>query len=305
MRATRIIWAGAGRPDPVEYDGAPVPRRTKGLAPSCSMCGDGDPGWLYGDAFSDNFRTLTATDRMFPHALDGHPTSLCAACVWCAKTLALRCACFFAREDGVWWASRRDLLSHLLSPPEPPFVAGAPLYGADHGGEQHLWRCQWPGRVLPEGVDILARLQAKHCAVYAEVAYSRERYPLQIDDTMSVTVDVPLWRALSEHMTALATALRSGGVGYTETRAALATLRPPSRAPIAVHRDWRALTAPLTRYARAPWWSTLADILPMPDLVKAERPAKAKAAPVPAPTPDPPPPAHEPTPAPRAQLTLF
>lgn len=300
MRATRIIWAGAGRPAPVEYDGTLVPRRTKGLAPCCSMCGESDPGWLYGDAFSDNFRTLTATDKMFPHALDGHPVSLCAACVWSAKTLALRCACFFAREGGVWWVSRRDLLGHLLDPPEPPFVAGAPLYGADHGGEAHLWRTQWPGRVLPAGVDILSRLQAKHVAVYAETAWSRDRYPLQVDDALSVTVDVALWRSLAEHMTAMATALRSGGVGYTETRDALRTLRPPPRAPIVVHRDWRALTAPLARYARAPWWPLLADILPMPDLVKAERPAKAvKAAPAP------PPPAPEPPPPPRAQLTLF
>lgn len=299
-RATRIIWAGAGRPDPVEYDGTPVPRRTRGLAPCCSMCGEPEPGWLYGDGFSDNFRTLTATDKMFPHALEGHATSLCAACVWCAKTLALRCACFFAREDGVWWVSRRDLLAHLLSPPEPPFVAGAPLYGADHGGEQHLWRTQWPGQTLPAS-EVLSRLQAKHVAVYAEVAYSRKRYPLQIDDALSVTVDVPLWRSLVEQMTTLATALRSGGVGYTETRDALRTLRPPMRAPITVHREWRALAAPLARYARAPWWPTLTDILPMPELVKAERPAKA-AKPEPVAPPAPPP---EPTPAPRAQLTLF
>lgn len=275
MRATQIIWAGAGKPAPVEYDNTPIPPACGKLAPVCSMCGAPEPRWAYGDAFSDNFRTLTATDRMFPHAVDGHPTSLCAACVWCAKTLALRCACFFAREDGVWWVARRDLLSHLLSPPEPPFVAGAPLYGADHGGEAHVWRARWPGVTLPEGVPTLPRLQAKHVAVYAETAYSRARYPLQVDDSVSVTVDVALWSALAAQLTTVATALRSGGVGYTETRDALRTLRPPTRAPITVHARWRALTAPLAPHARAPWWGLLTDSLPMPELVKAERPARS------------------------------
>lgn len=273
MRATRIIWKGAGCPAPVEYDNTSIPPARGRLAPVCAMCGEPGPQWGYGDAFSDNFRTLTATDRMFPYAMDGYPTSLCAACVWCAKTLALRCACFFAREDGVWWVARRDLLAHLLNPPEPPFVVGAPLYGADHGGEQHLWRTRWPGVTLPPGVDTLPRLQAKHVAVYAETAWSRERYPLQVDDSISVTVDVPLWRALSEHLGTVATALRSGGVGYTETRDALRTLRIPLRAPLAVHARWRSLIAPLTPHARAPWWSRLTDVIPMPDLVKSERPA--------------------------------
>lgn len=285
MRATAIIWHGAGSPAPHEGDLSPIPPR-KDLASACAMCGDPGPRWLYKDAFGDNFRPVDAFDRMFPFAAEGAPLSLCAACAWCAKALRLRTACFFARADGVWFVPRRHLLAHLLNPPEPPFVACAPIYGADHGGEAHGWRAVWPGEPpLPDGTEILRRLQAKHVAAYARVATSRESYPLQWDDSVSVTVDVALWRTLAADLGAVAALLRAGSVGVTDCRDALRTLRCPHRAPLAVHRDWPRLSAPLRPHAKAPWWPLIADLVPLPEAP----PWVGRAAKTPKPAPTPPP----------------
>lgn len=312
-RATRLIWEGAGRPQPMDYDSLPVPPRAVEAA-ACAMCGEPGPGWLYNDLFSENFHTLANTARLFPHRTVGLPLAFCAACTWSARSLALRCASFFARESGVWFVARRQLLAALLDPPEPPFVAAAPLYGCDHGGEMHGWRCPWPGAPplpsgyywpLPEGepgakvVAPLSRLQAKHVAVYATVATSRDRYPLQWDDTTPVMVDRPLWTALAAQLAEVAGLLRAGSVTVTDTRDALRLLRCPARAPVAVHARWSALTRGLSRHARAVWWPLLADLLPLPDAPpREERPAKparpAKIAPAPTP-------AKPSTP----QLTLF
>lgn len=316
MRATRIIWQGAGSHAPHEGDGTVIPPRDPAtLAPFCAMCGEPGPRWTNEDSFSDNFRPLSHLSRLFPHAVEGFPVSLCAACVWSSRALRLRCAPFFARTDGVWFVPRRHLLAALLDPPEPPFVACAPLYGADHGGEAHGWRATWPGEpALPAGVDVLVRLQAKVVSSYADVAYERDRYPLQWDDHTRVVVDVPLWRDLSARIGAVASALRAGGVGVTDCREAMAKLRAPARAPVAVHREWSTLTRGLDRHQRAAWWPMLADLVPLPEAPprpeKAPRaappPAAAKPAPAAAEPPAPPTPAPAPPPkAKPAQLTLF
>jgi hypothetical protein len=309
VRATRIIWQGAGSHAPHEGDGTTIPPRDPAtLAPVCAMCGESSPRWTNEDAFSDNFRPLSHLSKLFPHAVEGFPVSLCAACVWCSRALRLRCASFFARADGVWFVPRRHLLTALLDPPVPPFVACAPLYGADHGGEAHGWRALWPGEpALPEGVDVLTRLQAKHVAGYADVAHERDRYPLQWDDHTRVIVDVSLWRDLAARLDAIASALRGGGVGVTDCRESMVNLRAPARAPLAVHRDWSALVRGLDRYARAAWWPFLADIVPLPEAPprpeKAPRPAPARPALI-APETPPPAPAAPPK-AKAAQLTLF
>lgn len=303
MRATRIIWQGAGCPAPLDPEGVPLRRRPSGLAPVCAMCGGNDPGWISDDAMSDNFRPLTHVNQIFPHAVQGSPVSLCEACVWCARALKLRCAAWFAREDGVWFVGRRDLLAHLLNPPEPPFVAGLPIYGADHGGETNGWRATWStDPPLPRGVDRLTRLQAKHVAIYAETALSRARYPLQWDDHTRVTVDVALWRDLAARLGVLAATMRAASVGVTDARDAMRTLRAPMRAPMPVHRAWPELARGLDRYARAAWWPLLTDLVPLPAAPPRPVPG-AVAAPViepkralehpPAPTPQ------------RAQLSLF
>lgn len=311
MRATRIIWRGAGAPMPHEWDLTPIPPRD-GLAPVCSMCSDAGPRWRVEDAISDNFRPLSHVNRLFPHVVEGAPVSLCAACFWCFKALRLRCSAWFAREDGIWFVARRDLLAALLDPPEPPFVAGAALYGADHGGEAHGWRAFWPGEPRPAGVEILSRLQAKHVSVYAETAYARDRYPLQVDDSLRITVDVARWRDLAQRLGACARALRAGSVGVTDTRAALLTLRAPVRAPLSVHREWPTLTRGLAAHAKAAWWPLLTDLVPLPDAPPRPEKAPRVAAPPPLPAPVPPqPPAPAPAPpAPKAraaspQLSLF
>lgn len=292
MRATRIIWQGAGSHMPHEGDGTPIPPRDPStLAPCCAMCGERGPRWTADDAFSDNFRPLSHLSQLYPHVVEGFPVSLCAACVWSSRALRLRCAASFSRVDGVWFVARRHLLSALLDPPEPPFVACAPLYGADHGGEAHGWRATWPGEPpLPDGVDVLTRLQAKHVAAYADVALSRARYPLQWDDHTRVMVDAPLWRDLAARLGACAAALRGASVGVTDTRSALTTLRAPVRAPIAVHRAWPSLVRGLDAHRRAPWWPLLADLLPLPEAPprpeKAPPRASGDATP---PTPAPPP----------------
>ncbi len=302
LRATQIVWRGAGCPAPLDPDGVPLRRRAGGLAPVCAMCAAPDPGWTSDDAMSDNFRPLTHVNQLFAHATEGFPVSLCEACVWCARALKLRCAAWIAREDGVWFVARRDLLGVLLDPPEPPFVVGLPLYGADHGGEANGWRATWSNDPpLPAGVDRLTRLQAKHVAIYAAAALRRERYPLQWDDHTRVTVDVVLWRALASRLGVMAALLRGHGVGVTDVRDALRTLRAPMRAPLVAHRDWPALVRELAPHARAPWWPLLTDIVPLLDA--PPRPEKtAKAAPAPAPAPVP---APQPAAPPRAQLSLF
>ena len=296
---------------PHEGDGTPIPPRDPAtLAPLCAMCGEPGPRWTSEDAFSDNFRPLAHLSKLYPLAVEGFPVSLCAACVWSSRALRLRCAPFFARTDGVWFVPRRYLLTALLDPPEPPFVACAPLYGADHGGEAHGWRALWPGEPpLPAGVDVLVRLQAKVVSGYADVAYERDRYPLQWDDHTRVMVDVPVWRILADRLGGIAAELRAASVNITDTREALTKLRAPVRAPVAVHARWATLVRGLDRYARAAWWPFLADIIPLPDA--PPRPEKAPPA---APPPKATPPAlvvaatpapTKPAPKTTAQLTLF
>jgi hypothetical protein len=308
MRATRIIWQGAGSPMPHEGDGTPIPPRV-GLAPVCAMCSAPAPQWTSDDAFSDNFRPLSHISRLYPHVTVGAPVSLCAACTWSSRALRLRCAPFFARHDGIWFVPRRQLLAALLDPPEPPFVACAPLYGADHGGEAHGWRALWPGEpALPAGVEVLTRLQAKVVSAYAEVSRSRERYALQWDDHTRVVVDVPLWRPIVAQLDVVAGLMRAASVGVTDVRESLTRLRAPTRAPLAVHARWSSLTRGLATHQRAAWWPLLCDLLPLPPAPpKPERAAKPAAV-VEAP-PAPPKPASTTTPkitpAPKAQLSLF
>lgn len=294
-RPTHVIWRGAGCPAPLDPDGLPL-RPRAGLAPVCAMCGEPSPGWPFGDAMSDNFRPLTHLNKLFAHVVEGAPVSLCAACVWCARSLKLRCAAWVAREDGVWFAARRDLLAMLLDPPEPPFVVGLPLYGADRGGEANGWRATWANDPpLPSGVDRLTRLQAKHVAIYAETATRRDRFPLQWDDHTRVTVDVALWRDLAARLGAMASLMRSARVGVTDARDALRTLRAPIRAPMLVHRAWPALVRGLDTHARAAWWPLLTDLVPLPDAPPKDAPAPAPPRVQPAP----------PAPPRTGQLSLF
>lgn len=215
--------------------------------------------WSAGDAFSDNFRPVRQQNYLFPFGGD----ALCASCCWSAKTLRLRCAAWIARPDGIWWVGKRELLAALMDPPEPPFVVCLPLYGIAHGGEVHGWRATLDGSFTPD-VDPLIRLQSKHVAIYATVAYQREHYPLQVDDALSVMVDVALWRRCFDAAHRATKLLRDAGTGYTDTVEAVTRLIPPTRTTIAVQGQWRSVVAPLRPYVRAAWWPVFCELLPIP-----------------------------------------
>jgi hypothetical protein len=288
------------------------------------------------DVLSSNFLATRARDRLF--AVGGD--RLCVACAWSAKTLALRCACFFARvadergTGGIWfvpfrpiprpadwpsskpWLHRKpDTMIALLHPPPPPFVACLPKYGLDHGGESAGHRALLGA--LPAGTprppDLLERLQAKATAPFAEISYSATRYHLQIDDGDGVIIDVPLWRRLRGAVLPAVVAGRAIGMGVTEIRDALTRARCPStRAPkwlapteaAAAVQKFRAAWAVCEREIRdhttAPWWDLFVELVPIPDL-----PPKLEAAPVPAVDPSPavpvPPPPKKAPSVPRAK----
>lgn len=304
MRATRVVWRAVGCPTPHEWDGTPIPAR-KGIPAGarCAMCGEVDRvEYTRDDGFSTNAYPPTQLSEMFPH---GGPW-MCAACVYGCRAHAFKCAGFFAREDGVWFFSRREILAHLLAPPEPPFVAAIPLYGIEHGGESNAWRAIWPG--VPRVEDLfpgatwgekplttLVRLQAKHVLSNAEVSHSRARYRVQIDED-SIPVDVALWTALRDLVETLMGEL-VGGVGIVSARQYLVSLATPPR-PLVLVRAWRERTAPLARHHGAPWWPTFVD------LCQPREPAAA-AAPVAPPAPVTPKEPPSCPPKPQAQLSLF
>lgn len=282
MKATRFLWEVVGSPAPTEGDGTPIsPGSDRGI---CSMCGGDGARFGFKDALSENFWTVTQTSKLFPHRDPSAPVALCAACVWCAKTLALRCVAWVVTKRGIWWIPKSGMLAILLDPPEPPFAIALPLYGISHGGEGNGHRAIWCGRSHEEP---LVKLQSKHCAIYAEMATSRERYPLQIDDAPPVMVDRERWRALAAELTAHATTLRNAGVGADDVRTSLTTLRAPARAPLPVLARWPSMVRSYQPHAGSLWWRTLVDLLPMPPLPpKPEKTIKSKPAPV-APLPAP------------------
>lgn len=274
MDATGILWRAIGCPAPFENDDGSL-IKPRGDTGPCAHCGE--PGqWRIRDAISDNFTTVKNASRAWPHGGD----ALCAACVVACKWMGWRAGLFFARVDGVWFVplrplpgcpeTRPDALSALLSPPEPPFVAGLPLYGIDHGTEANAGRVIWPGSPVP--ADPLSRCQSKHTAIYARVSYSRERYPLQVDDTGEVVVDVPLWRRQIAAAREVLTVLRADGVGAEDARTSLLTLTPPPRASATVLMRWRSMTATFQPHHASSWWELVVSLLDMPALTEKPKP---------------------------------
>jgi len=119
--------------------------------------------------------------------------------------------------------------------------------------------------------DPLIKLQSKHTALYARVSNSRMRYHLQVDDASDVMVDVPIWRAMREVCESLLVDMRAGGVGATDARTALLTLRQPPRAPLALLASWGSRVEPMRPYASASWWRLFTDLLPIPALTKTPK----------------------------------
>lgn len=305
VKASHILWRAAGCPLPIGKDAAPLPPRP---APStrCTSCGATPADYRVDDVLSSNFLATRARDRLF--AVGGN--RLCTACAWTAKTVALRCACFFARAEdehgpgGIWFVSFRpiarpadwpsskpwlfrkpDAMVELLNPPPVPFVAVLPKFGLDHGGESAGHRALFGP--VPEGaprpLNILEKLQAKATAPFAEVSYNRDRYHLQIDDGDGVIIDVPLWRRLRSVVLPAVAAGREVGLGVTDIRTALTTARAPAVRPprwldpaagmLAV-RKFREAWTPCERAIRdhtsAPWWELFVELVPIPDLPTKE-----------------------------------
>jgi len=256
-----IIYEAAGRP--TVLDAKREPMRTHAAKP-CGHCDDPEGAYRFGDVVSDTFLPTTNANELLAGS-----DALCAACAFCLRDLKLRCAAFFATPRGVWFVRSRHLLRALLDPPEPPFVAALPLMGAEGGGESAGWRATWStDPPLPEGHDVLTRMQAKATAIYATVAWSRDRFDLQVDGDRVVRVRGRLWRETVDAMDALVAELRAARCGYTEMRNAIERLRPPTlakwhdaRALSLTIARWPALTAKLRPHVRADWYRLVAGKL--------------------------------------------
>lgn len=281
MNATTIIWRALGCPTPTENDGSAIKPRKHADGVVCAHCGDPSPTYDLSDAISENFTTMRNKSRAWPFG----GRALCAACVVACKSLALKCALTFAREDGLFAVpsmpltnesieaflgrkapnrTRPDVLGAILNPPPAPFVAWYPRYGVEHGTEANVSRILTPGQPLP--ANVCAKVQSKHTAIYADVSRSSERYQLQIDDAEPVLVDVPVWRALRATCDALVSELRAAGCGAEDIRTALATLRPPARCPLALVARWPSRTESLVPVYGAPWWPLFVSLLMIPEL---------------------------------------
>lgn len=269
MNGTDLIWRSAGRPLPCNTKGEPIQARSKPDA--CSHCGALGSTYRVRDAISDNFTTVANYSRLWPF----NTNALCAACVFALQTLKLRCMAWFATERGFVWvpmrppekgAERPSPLPLLLNPPEPPFVAAWPLFGINHGGEQNIQRCWWPQNSPELPPNPLIKLQSKHVAIYARASHSRDVYPLQVDNH-DVTVDVRLWREMTDVASDILLRLRADGVAATDCREAIKTLRPPRRAALATIAEWSSMTRHLRQIHDALWWQLVVDeLLPIPPL---------------------------------------
>ncbi len=203
IRATTFIWRAAGSPPPTETTGEPIRDRdwkaevakagrklhtdlaeargagdeesalyyegrlsALSTAPTCACCSE-PATHLITDAVSDHFTTVRNESRIRPFG----GAELCAGCTWCHRTLALRCALWFARPEGIWFqgtwplkglpTTRPRALDVLLDPPEPPFVVSLPLAGIEHGGEDALERTMLrPPALTPQILEIRETMAA-------------------------------------------------------------------------------------------------------------------------------------------------
>jgi hypothetical protein len=289
MTGPEFLWRAAGCPIPIGTDGAPIPKFDWPAGTRCAATGL-PAEYRMDQAVSDNFTTVKNKSRAWSFG----GVALSGAAIWACRTLALRCALFFATDRGIWFEAIRpiagiqprfriDALEALLRPPPPPFVAGLPLYGIDHGGESNIERAIWWARpesgpaqaIFPQGPWVrrtsglvtapLIKLQSKHTAIYCQVSGSSERYHLQVDDASDIIVDVRLWRTLKPKAQELLAEMRDAGVGAMDARTALATLRAPKWGSVQFLSRWGRLTDGFQPFRAAPWWGRVfVPLLPMP-----------------------------------------
>lgn len=268
IQPTQLIWQGAGSPEPCDTTGLPIPRSSG--ESHCAKCGAPAPAGEYTEKqiVSENFLPTRNANRL--RAFGGR--RYCAACVFASKALRLRCISWFATEERItFWrtrpaepgAPRPDAMSALLAPPEPPFVVAVPLYGIAHGGENNWRRTWWPGQPLP--ANPLIKLQSKHVALYARVATSRDRYPVQVDDQHEFMLDRDVWLRARDDASALMRALANAGVKPYPARLSVKFLQLPSRPDPALAASWPKLTAPLRPHVDATWWPLFCELLLSPE----------------------------------------
>lgn len=262
--ATQIVWEAAGEPAPCNTAGIPLPRSTSTSV--CAKCGA--PAQYGLDQFiSSNFVPTRNSNRI--GAFGGK--LYCAACVFCARTLRLRCISWIASATGVQFfqtrpespsAPRPDALPSILDPPAPPFVIGIPLYGIAHGGENNWRRAWWPTEPLPS--DPLIKLQSKHVAIYARPSFSQYRYPVQVDDQEEFLLDRGEWLSAREDALVLLRKAVNDGTKDYPARLSLRSLQLPKRASVSLAKSWRDLCAPLMRYHEANWWPLFCELIQVP-----------------------------------------
>lgn len=264
MQATRLIWAGAGKPDPFDCEGKPIARAKEKLWSHCACCGEPEGRYTIKDVISTNFMPVRNESRLTPYG----GNMFCAACVFCARTLRLRCSCWTATEAGItFWptrppekgGTRPDALATVLNPPEPPFVIGLPLYGISHGGEAHWRRTPWP-KESPE--DVLIRLQSKHVAMYARAGMSRDRYPIQVDDDGDYVVDRELWLQLREAANEWMQVGVDAGVKPFICKKSLLDLSIPYGIGFAGVAKLMQLKPDLRRHSGSVWWPLFCELIP-------------------------------------------
>jgi hypothetical protein len=263
LTAQELIYQGAGSPIVRGPAGEALQESDIG---ECAYC-SGRAVLRVQDCLSSNF--------VIAKRLRLGAGGLCRACGFCLRDLRLRCAPWIATPTEVRFCRDRwGILSFLLNPPPPPFVAGVPWFGIQKGDMGNLDFCRvWhpdrevqqlspekrgeDGSILREA-QVMPKLQSKHTAIFAHTAIQREAYPLAIDDGAPVTVDMALWIALAGHVTE---ALRWLPVPCLEE------WRPPM-ATSAKWRDgvigWDRLTRPLEPYRHASWWKFFLAIVPRP-----------------------------------------
>lgn len=206
--------------------------------PLCAACAS-PAQYRFRDAISDKFTTVHNASRSWTFG----GKFLCAGCVWCCKTLALRCSSFFATEAGYHFfgthavkgfpSTARSALDALLNPPDPPFVACYPLAGIDHGGEDMLERTLLAAPTDPALVSVVNEVRDVFNAAAVTLLAARPAH-VKAEDAKKI-----VRRAL--------TTLNGLGAGVD---GAHAPLSPPWPSAL----DWAALWRAYGRHRWAPWW---------------------------------------------------
>jgi hypothetical protein len=112
--------------------------------------------------------------------------------------------------------------------------------------------------------DVLIKLQSKHVAIYARTAFSRDRYPVQVDDSSEFVLDRDLWLRLRDRADELTRVLVEDGVPPYPAKLTLQSFQLPKRVSAPVAAAWPRLTAELKQHARATWWRIFCEFYPTP-----------------------------------------